>query len=170
MDEVEAAQIATLGTWVRPFAALGAGLMGDRLGVSRMLILCFVLLLISHLVFALTTPGGGGAAWLLLGNVVVTCAAMFGLRGLYFALFGEAKVPIAVTGAAIGVVSIIGYTPDIFVTLVAGILVDATPGIEGHQHFFWFLSGFAVLGLVTSGAMLRTTAQRQTPALRSTTT
>lgn len=170
MDEVEAAQIATLGTWVRPFAALGAGLMGDRLGVSRMLILCFVLLLISHLVFALTTPGGGGAAWLLLGNVVVTCAAMFGLRGLYFALFGEAKVPIAVTGAAIGVVSIIGYTPDIFVTLVAGILVDATPGIEGHQHFFWFLSGFAVLGLVTSGAMLRTSAQRQTPALRSTTT
>lgn len=84
---------------------------------------------------------------------------MFGLRGLYFALFEEAKVPIAVTGAAVGVVSIIGYTPDIFVTFVAGVLVDASPGVTGHQHFFWFLSGFAVLGVMTSIALMRYVAQ-----------
>lgn len=71
LDEVEAAQIVALGTWVRPVAALAAGLMGDRFGVSRMLLGCFVILLASHLVFALTTPPPG-AAWLLLGNIVVT--------------------------------------------------------------------------------------------------
>ena len=169
MDEVEAAQIVALGTWVRPVAALGAGLLGDRLGVSRMLVVCFVVLLASHLIFALATPVAGGVVWLLLGNVAVTCAAMFGLRGLYFALFEEAKVPLAVTGAAVGVVSIIGYTPDIFVTLVAGLMIDANPGITGHQHFFWFLSGFAVLGIVSSIAMLRATAQRRSPDMQAVT-
>jgi hypothetical protein len=60
-----------------------------------------------------------------------------------------------VTGTAIGIVSVVGYTPDIFVTLVAGILIDRSPGLEGHQHFFMFLSAFAFVGLVASFAFSR---------------
>ena len=44
----------------------------------------------------------------------------------------------------------IGFTPDIFVTLVAGLLIDASPGLTGHQHFFWFLTAFALVGAVAS--------------------
>lgn len=154
MDEVDAARIVAIGAWMRPIAALGAGLLGDRFGVARMTVLAFGILLACDLFFALDTPANP-AAWILLGNTVVTCAAMFGLRGLYFALFEEERVPSAVTGTAVGFVSVVGYTPDIFVSLVGGMLLDASPGIAGFHHLFYFLAAFAAAGLATSHALAR---------------
>ncbi len=153
-DEVEAARIATIGAWVRPFAAIAAGLTGDRLSPSRTIAYLFALLLASHLFFALTTPIPG-AAWVILTNILLTCIAIYGFRGLYFALFEEAQVPAAATGTAVGFVSVIGYTPDIFVTLVAGILIDRSPGLVGHQHFYMFLAISALVGLIASLALAR---------------
>lgn len=154
LDEVEAARIATIGAWVRPFAAIAAGLVGDRIRASRTIAYLFALLLASHLFFALTTPIPG-AAWVILTNILLTCIAIYGFRGLYFALFEEAHVPAAVTGTAVGFVSVIGYTPDIFVTLVAGILIDRSPGLAGHQQFYMFLAAFALIGLIASMALAR---------------
>jgi len=154
LDEVEAARVATIASWMRPIAALGAGLLADRFNVSLMTALSFLVLLCSDLFFAISTPIQG-AVWLMLGNTVIGAAAFFGLRGLYFALFEEAKVPAAVTGAAVGLVSLIGYTPDIFVNYVAGVLIDGSPGLAGYQHFFWFLSVFAGIGVVASLILMR---------------
>jgi nitrate/nitrite transporter NarK len=154
LDEVEAARIATIGAWVRPFAAIAAGLVGDRLSASRTIAYLFALLIASHLFFALTTPIPG-AAWVILTNILLTCIAIYGFRGLYFALFEEAQVPAAATGTAVGFVSVIGYTPDIFVTLVAGILIDRSPGLAGHQHFYLFLAAFALIGLAASVTLAR---------------
>lgn len=154
LDEIEAARIVTIGSWMRPIAAIGAGMLGDRFFASRMIMLLFALLLASDLFFGLSTPIPG-AAWAMLSNTLLTCIAIFGFRGLYYALFEEAKVPGAVTGTAVGFVSVIGYTPDIFVTYVGGVLIDRTPGLEGHQHFFIFLAVFAFIGLITSFALMR---------------
>lgn len=158
VDEVDAARIVAIGAWMRPVAALGAGLLGDRLTASRMIMLLFALLLGSDLYFAIATPIPGATA-ILLGNVLITCIAIFGFRGLYFALLEEARVPAAVTGTAVGLVSVIGFTPDIFVTFVAGLLIDRAPGLPGFQYFFVFLSVFACLGLLASLALMRITRQ-----------
>lgn len=80
--------------------------------------------------------------------VVGTSAAVFGLRGLYFAIFDDAGVPAALTGTAAGLVSVIGYTPDIFMGPLNGYLTDTYPGALGHEYFFGILAGFAGLGLV----------------------
>lgn len=153
MDEVEAARLTALGAWVRPFAALGFGLLGDRYLVSRMIVVCFAVLTVSQLIFATLTPAPG-LAWVLLGNVLVGGAAIFGLRALYYAVFEEARVPRAIMGTAVGIVSVLGYTPDIFINYLGGVLLDASPGLPGHQHFFWLLTAFAVLGLGASLAMV----------------
>ena len=165
-DEVKAAQIVALGSWVRPVAALGAGLIADRFNASSTIFVLFAVLLASDLYFALSTPVPG-AAWIMLGNTLITCIAIFGFRGLYFALFEEAHVPPAVTGTAVGLVSVIGYTPDIFVTYVAGRFIDASPGIAGHQHFFLFLSAFAALGLVASFVLMRILHGGRSAALKA---
>jgi nitrate/nitrite transporter NarK len=154
LDEVEGAAVVTLASWMRPIAALAAGVLGDRYTISRMTVISFVILLISHLYFALTTPQLG-AAWILLGNTLLTCTAIFGLRGLYFALFEEAKVPPALTGTAVGIVSVIGFTPEIFVPWVGGILLDRSPGLPGHQDLFLFFSAFSAIGVGVSLAMNR---------------
>ena len=163
LDEVEAARIVTIGSWLRPVAAIGAGMLGDRFNASRVIVVLFALLLASHLYFAFATPVPG-AAWAMIVNTLLTCIAIFGFRGLYFALFEEASVPPAATGTAVGLVSVIGFTPDIFVTLVAGILIDRNPGLLGHQHFFMFLAAFSLVGLLASVALVRVMAR--VPAAR----
>jgi nitrate/nitrite transporter NarK len=154
MNEVDAARLVAIGSWMRPVAAVAAGFLGDRYTVSRMTVIAFAILLASDLYFALATPLPG-VAWVLLFNTLFACSAIFGLRALYFALFQEARVPVAVTGTAVGLVSVLGFTPDIFVSYVGGILLDRSPGLPGHQHFFLFLSAFAALGVITSFVLMR---------------
>lgn len=149
MNEVEGAEVATLSAWVRPFAAVGAGWLADRTRASLVASASFALLVGAYLWLALLTPQPS-ALWVLYLNVLATCVAIFGLRGVYFALFEEAKVPLAATGTAVGLVSVIGYTPDIFVNLVAGVLLDRSPGVAGHQHFFVFLALSAAVGFLSS--------------------
>jgi hypothetical protein len=111
-------------------------------------------LLASDLLFALTTPIPG-LVWVVFSNTLLGAAMIFGLRGLYFALFEEAKVPAAVTGTAVGIVSVVGFTPDIFVAYVGGVLLDRSPGLAGHQHYFLFLAAFSAIGVIASYALLR---------------
>ena len=155
IDEIEAAQIVTIGAWTRPIAALLIGLLGDRFGISRMACVSFVLLIFSHGWFAFTGPELGTLSIILL-NTLVTCIAIYGLRGLYFAMFQEGQVPLAVTGTAVGIVSVLGYTPDIYVAAVAGYLIDSNPGLAGFQHMFMILVGFAILGAVAALVFERT--------------
>ena len=154
MNEVDGARVSALSAWVRPVAAVGAGWLGDRVCASRVTALCFALMVGSYAWLALAVPRPS-ALWVLYLNVLVTCVAVFGLRGVYFALFQEAAVPLAATGTAVGLVSVIGYTPDIFVNLVGGWLLDRTPGVRGHQHFFTFLLVAATVGLVATLAFRR---------------
>lgn len=154
VDEVEASKMVTIGAWMRVIAPIGAGLLGDRFLASRVTMLIFCVLLASHLCFALTTPIPG-LSWFLFINTLLAALMINGLRGLYFALFEEARVPASVTGTAVGIVSFIGYTPDVFVALVGGILLDRSPGLPGHQHYFMFLAIFAAIGVITSFALMR---------------
>jgi nitrate/nitrite transporter NarK len=154
LNEVEAARIVAIGSWMRPVAAIGAGFLGDRFTISRMTVIAFAILLLSDLFFAINSPLPA-TAWVLLINTLLACSAIFGLRGLYFALFEEAKVPAAVTGTAVGIVSVLGFTPDIFVSYIGGVLLDSSPGLAGHQHFFWFLATFAALGFFASYTLMR---------------
>lgn len=149
MNEVEGATVTAISAWVRPVAAIGAGLLGDRSRSSRVAASCFATMVASYLWFALADPLPS-TRWVLYANVLVSCAAVFGLRGIYFALFEEGSVPLSATGTAVGLVSVIGYTPDVFVALAGGWFLDRSPGVEGHQHFFLFLCAFAVVGLLAS--------------------
>lgn len=154
VDPVEAASMVAAGSWLRPVAALLAGIVADRISGSRTLLMCFSVLLLSDLFFAFADPLPD-ATWIMFGNFLVGFTAFFSMRGVYFALLEETKVSMAATGSAVGVVSIIGFTPDIFVAYIAGLLIDRSPGATGHQHFFMFLSLFAALGIAASYILLR---------------
>lgn len=144
-DEVAAAGIGALSFWVRPVAAIGAGFVGDRIGLARATRWSFgVMTLGASVIAACAVPPGLPVA--LIGVVIATGAGIYALRGLYFALFGEGKVPLAWTGSAVGVVSCVGFTPDVFMGPVTGVLLDRSPGAVGHQHVFALVAAFGVIG------------------------
>lgn len=165
LAEHDAATFVANMQWVRPVAALAAGIAADRVPATRVAMACFVALFVSDVVFAVSEPAPG-LTLLLTGNVLVTCAAMFGLRGIYFALLSRGHVPMRVMGTAVGLVSVIGYTPDVFVGFVSGVLLDRSPGVVGHQHVFWLLAGFAGLGGVACGWLARLMARRSQVAAK----
>ena len=87
---------------------------------------------------------------MVLMNLCLTAAGIYGVRALYFAVLDEGRIPLGLTGTAIGIVSFAGFTPEIFVSPLMGHLLDRSPGVVGHQHVFLLLVFFAGVGLVTS--------------------
>jgi len=83
-------------------------------------------------------------------SLIITAIGVYAIRTLYFAAMQEGQIPLAVTGTAVGLISVIGYTPDIFVGPVMGYLLDNSPGLTGHQHVFVMLAIFAAVGFIAA--------------------
>ena len=154
MDEVAGAQLSTYGAYVRPVAAVAAGIVADRWTASRVIGASFFVLLISYAMLSFALPDGSGL-FVIYANIFISFFAVFALRGVYFALLEENRTPAYFTGAATGMVSFIGYTPEIFFAPITGRILDASPGIVGHQNYFLFLAGVMVIALFVVAWLLR---------------
>ncbi|MFT4777574.1 MAG: nitrate/nitrite transporter NarK [Flavobacteriales bacterium] len=166
-NEVQAAGIGSLTLWLRPIAAISAGLLADRFSASRMIQWCFGLMLIGGMVFGLAVSpesSGGGTLFIeVFFSMVTTSLAVFALRGLYFAVMEEGKIPLAATGTAVGIASVIGYLPDVYMGPLMGKLLDDSPGIVGHQQVFLLMAGFALVGSVAALVLRKFTRTEKAP-------
>src|SRR3546814_17898466 len=79
----------------------------------------------------------------------------------------EMRLPLAITGSAVGLVSVIGFTPDIFAGPAIGALMDRDPGAVGHHHVFLMMAAFALIGLIASLTLLRLTRAAKREGHRS---
>ena len=93
---------------------------------------------------------------MIISNIIITFIAVYALRGVYFALLEETKISGKLTGTAVGLISVIGYTPDAFFNSLAGRILDASPGLEGYQHFYMVLAVFSVIGMVATVVLSNT--------------
>jgi len=146
MDEVRGAAFATYGAWVRPFAAIFAGLVADRFSAARAISVTFGVLVVAYLMLGTSAPDAS-TTMIIYANIFITFFAVFALRGIYFALLEENRTPAFLTGAAVGLVSLVGYTPEVFFAPITGRILDANPGLVGFQHYFLFLAAIAALGI-----------------------
>jgi len=146
-DEVEGARLASWGAYIRPFAALFAGWVADRFDATRSIAVFFMVLAIAYALLSVLMPEsiGHGVIYMNLG---VSLFAVFALRGIYFALLQETRTPKHITGAAVGLISVVGYTPEIFFAPIAGRILDATPGIGGFSNLFMLLAAITTVGVV----------------------
>ncbi|OEK03976.1 MFS transporter [Roseivirga misakiensis] len=156
-NDIDAAHIATISFWTRPFAAVLAGVLGDRYGHSKMTILSFLILIFGSSIISLGLLKPGMEIMIAI-TIASTSLGIYGLRGLYYALFQESKIPLSITGSAIGFISVIGYTPDVFMGPLMGVILDNNPGALGHQYLFGVLIIFAFVGLVAAKLFQKSTA------------
>jgi len=154
MDEVEAAQFTAYASYLRPVAAIAAGLIADRMSASRTIAVSFTVLMGSYGILATALPS---PAWLniIYANIFISFFGVFALRGVYFSLLQESNTPRHRTGTTVGIVSFIGFTPEIFFAPIAGRILDNAPGPQGHQHYFLFLAAIALTGLMVVLTLIR---------------
>lgn len=147
---------ATIGVgkmYLKPVAALFAGFLADKVGVSKAVLGFFMVLIVGFTVFGFL-PGGPAMVGVMLATIVIASMGIFALRGIYFALIEEGGIPKAMTGTAAGVISAIGFTPDVFMPLIGGVLLDNYEGVEGYQYFYLVIAGFCVVGAIAAAIML----------------
>ena len=147
MNEVDAAKVFAYGSLIRPIAAIAAGVIADRWISSRIILLMFSCLTLIFATLALSDTMLLYPTVVIL-NIYITFFLVFAIRGIYFAVVQETKVNSNVTGTAAGVISFIGFTPDIFFGSISGRILDANPGVVGHQNYFLFLTVIAFFGIV----------------------
>jgi len=104
-NDIEAAKVATITFWIRPFAAILAGYLGDRFMHSRMITIGFGIMALGALAMStgILPPNIGTLS---VFTIAIISVGIYGLRGLYFALLEETKVSLLYTGSAVGFISL----------------------------------------------------------------
>tara|TARA_B110001452_G_scaffold80812_1_gene66118 strand:+ start:4355 stop:5623 length:1269 start_codon:yes stop_codon:yes gene_type:complete len=148
-DNLEAANIGSLQLYLRPIVCLLIALFGDKKSYIHLIIIGFIIMLVGALVFSLGIVQVN-MNYVFFFSLIVVATGTYAIRALYFSLMQEGRIPIVLTGTAVGVISVVGYTPDIFASPVIGYLLDTYPGIIGHQYVFSMLVVFSIVGLWAS--------------------
>lgn len=148
-DQVESAQVGTFLLFVRPLIGVLIGVIADRSLITFWLVLSFVLSFFGALLFA-TGVILNSAAILFFISILTVAAGVYAARSLYFGVMERGQIPLVFTGTAVGIISLFGYTPDIFAGPAIGYLLENSPGVVGHQHVFWMLSLFSFIGSIAS--------------------
>ena len=60
----------------------------------------------------------------------------------------EINIPVKVAGTAIGIASIVGYLPDMFLNTIFGNILDKSSGASGYFQIFGILAAFCVIVVV----------------------
>lgn len=148
-DQVKSAQVGTFLQFLRPAVGILIGFLVDRFKITFWLFLSLIFTVLAGVLFAIgiilpTTT------LLFFISVVLIAMGVYGARALYFGVMKEGKIPLIYTGTAVGLISLIGYTPDIFVGPAYGYFLDKYPGQLGYQYVFWMLTGFSIVGAIAS--------------------
>lgn len=144
-DEVKSAQVGTFIQFLRPATGIVVGLIVDRFKITLWLVFSFIATIIGGILFA-SGSIAPSTTMLYFISVVVIAAGVYAARALYFGVMQEGKIPLLLTGTAVGMISVVGYTPDIFAGPAYGYLLDSNPGEPGFQNVFWMLTAFATIG------------------------
>ena len=155
-DQIEAAEVGALQLYLRPIVCIAIGLLADRTKNMFWIIFGFVTMLIGALIFSfgIIKPDMNFIFFL---SLVILAVGTYSIRALYFAVLKEANVAFALTGTAVGIISVVGYSPDIFAGPIMGYLLDENPGIIGHQYVYFMLVIFSIIGLIASIRFARLT-------------
>lgn len=81
-----------------------------------------------------------------IGLILLLGFTCYASRGLYWACHGEARTPSYIMGTTVGICSVIGFLPDVFVYPIIGYWQDTLPAAEAYRNMW--LMGMAALGMV----------------------
>ena len=142
MTAVAVGSITVAKLWMRPIGAAAAGFAGDFF--DRQHVLTILLVLASASLASIAFLPDIAGAFLVLGIVLLIGLLTYAVRGVFWSTLDSCNVPNRIKGLAIGVISLVGYSPDIYLPLLNSALLEAYPGRTGYAIYF---VGLSVMGL-----------------------
>ena len=148
-SQVESAQIATFLLYARPTVAFVLTVFFIRYDATLLLFWGFVISLFSSFLFC-TGLITSALPIVFICSILTLAIGVYGLRTLYFSVMELGDIPLLATGTAVGLISIVGYTPDVFSGPLIGYLLEYYKGIEGYKYVFFMLFLFSLVGCFAS--------------------
>lgn len=146
---VFAAILTVLAQYIRPVSSTIGGFVADGYGKAKVMLIGFVMMGVGVMFLMLSSNLSGFLQMAVLtSSCVVVYVAMYSNFGIYYSLLSEGKIPIHLTGMAIGIVSTFGYLPEVFAPLLAGDLLDRYAGVKGYHYYFSIMIIMAILGVI----------------------
>lgn len=141
---VLAGELTVIKLWMRPIGAIGGGFLGDRYTNVNVLGFGMLAASVAWMLFVLvpsTVP-----MWLLAACIVVLGLMTYSVHGLYWAIIDRCNVPARVTGLAVGIISMIGLSPDIYLPMLTSAISHRYPGALGTQIYFVYIGVCCLAG------------------------
>lgn len=143
----ESTILATIFLLLRFFVCVLILIFARKLNPAKLMVISFfimafgsLLLIFNHHFLKLS----------LILSISIPALGVYALRALYFTIIDTTKVPIQITGTLIGVVSVIGYSPELFIGKIEGLFLEESSGINGFEYLFILLFITSVIGLTCS--------------------
>jgi MFS family permease len=145
----ESTYFAVFIQYLRPVAAVLVGWIADKFIPSKLIVPCFTILIIASGILGLGF-GSDQAIFFSFTSFVLMAFGTYSLRGLYFAIIEETKTPIQLTGTLVGIISVVGFTPDIFMSLFVGYMLGKNPTIVEYQNLYTTFTIIPIIGLLAT--------------------
>ena len=139
--------------WMRPIGGIAAGFIGDWLNPEKVLSILLVLASLSLAMMAFVPASS--AALLMIVLVLLIGLLTYGVRGLYWATLGGCNVPNKIKGLANGIISVIGYFPEVYLPLLSAPLIENYPGGLGYKIYYLIVATCGLLGAYAAYLLAR---------------
>ena len=136
-------------SYLRPLCAIFAGLIADKISATKLSIYLFISLIIAFLYLGFISTIFN-LEILIMINIMISMAAVFALRGIYFCYLKETKIPTNVIGFSVGIISLIGFFPDVYIGPVFGYILDTYSIVKAFNLCFIFLLILSLIGFYSA--------------------
>lgn len=141
------ATLAAVKRFLSPVSNVGGGYLADKIGTGNLLFVSFLVMAAGT--FGILVLPTSSSSIILFTVLFLIIYFFYNVNyALTWAMMEEGKVPEQYSGTAAGIISTIGYLPEIFCSLLAGILIDGYPGVTGFRYYFSFLIAALLIGAV----------------------
>jgi len=159
LSAVAVGSITVAKLWMRPIGAVAAGFIGDRFNRER--VLAVLMLSGTAALAGLILLPLSASVGMLLAVVLFIGLATYAIRGIFWATLDSCEIPTRIKGLAIGVISLIGYSPDIYLPLINGFLLEKYPGKPGYSIYFAGIVFMGLLGTIAAWRLNVIVAKRE---------
>ena len=98
----------------------------------------------------------------LLTIVLLIGLLTYAVRGIFWSTLESCNISNSVKGLAIGLISLVGYAPDVYLPLLNNYLLELYPGKTGYAIYYNILAFMGVLGAAAAWRLKSLVASRST--------
>ncbi len=149
LSVVTVAYVGLLNQWCKPVGNFSVGFFGDKFGPSKVILVLNIILTIIALIFAFI-PKTSALVVVFFVIIAIEITLTGAFRGQMYAPMRECRVPMNLTGSAIGFYATLIYATDAILPPIIGQWLDTMPMEQAWRNIFLLVTAFGVLGIVTS--------------------